>query len=243
MTTPALNTPIAITTDAYQDAGILPDDGQELTPEQLAKGLRRLRDLINTWQTQGIKLWLNQDTTVPLTAGTATYTFAPGGTVDMTKPLRVLEGYYLYSATNVRRPLTLLSWNEYLKLGQAGTLSSNQGPVTQYFVDKRQTQLAVTFWLCPNTDEASLGAVHLLLQTQVTNPISLTETMNFPDEWRLALRWGLAADLCTGQPEAIVNRCEGKAEMYRNMLEGWDVEDASTFLQPDPRAAMQSRFR
>lgn len=242
MTTPAINTPIAIIIDAYQDAGILPEES-EASPEQLAKGMRRLRDLINTWQTQGIKLWLNVDTAVPLVAGQATYTLSPTGSVVMTKPLRVLEGYYLYTATNVRRPLSVLSWNEYLALGQAGVLTSNQGPITQYFVDKQQTTLSVTFWLCPDSNEASLGVAHLLLQTQATNPISLTETMNFPEEWRMALRWGLAAELCTGQPEAIINRCEGKAQFYRNMLEDWDVEDASTKFQPDPRAQTASRFR
>ena len=232
MTTPAINTPYGIITDAYSDAGLL-QDGDDLTPEQLAKGLRRLRDLINLWQTQGLKLWVNEDITVPLTAGTAVYTFAPSGSVDMTKPLRVLQGYYLYTATNIRRPLLPLSWSDYLTLGQAGTLAANRGAITQYLVDKQAAQLSVTFWLCPDATETANGSVHLLMQTQIANPISLTETIEFPEEWRMALHWGVADELSTGQPQAIMDRCQQRAQAYRLALEGWDVEDAPTRFAVD----------
>jgi len=51
------------------------------------------------------------------------------------------------------------------------------------------------------------------------------------------LRWALAADLSTGQPEAIQNRCMLFAEGYRQALEAWDVEDAPTQFTPDQRVA------
>ena len=236
MTTPSINTPTGVIQDAYEDAGLL-SEGAALNPDQLAKGMRRLRDLINFMQTKGLKLWVNTDTTVPIVAGTAAYTFAPAGSVDMTKPLRSLEAYYLYTATNTRRPLSQISLRDYWTLGQAGTLTSNRGTMTQYLVEKLATQLKVTFWLCPDANEAANGEVHLLLQTQITNPTNLTETMNFPEEWRIALRWGLADDLATGQPETIMNRCKQNAEMYRTALEDWDVEDAPTSFAPNIQQA------
>lgn len=244
MTAPASNTPNSIISDSMGEAGLL-REGTNPTPEQFAKYLRRLIDLINVWQTQGLKLWLNVDTNVPLTAGQMTYTFLPGGNVDMTKPLRVLEGYYLYTATNSHRPLTPISWNDLVMLGQVGTLTGNQGTITQYFVNKKQTSLEVTFWLCPDSTEAANGSVHLLLQVQVTNPTMLNETVTFPIEWRLPLVWGLAAEICTGQPQDVIARCEGKANVYRQMLEGWDMEDAPTrFTVNTVQAGQQgSRFR
>lgn len=235
MTTPSLNQPYAIITDAMLDAGLL-QEGDTPSSEQLARNIGRLRDLINTCQTDGLKLFVNQDITVSLVAGQATYTFLPSGSVDMTKPLRVFQGYYLYTASQVRRPFTVLSWNDYLTLGQAGTLTANRGAINSYFVDKKPDRLSVTFWLCPDDTEADNGAAHLLMQVQIANPISLTETMEFPEEWRMYLRWGLADDICTGQPASIVQRCAMKAEYYRNKLEAWDVEDAPTSFQPDPRA-------
>jgi len=234
MTTPAINTAYGVIYDAYRDAQLL-QLGDDLGGELIAEGLRRLRDLINYLQTQGLKLWLLSDTAVPLTAGQATYTFKPAGDVDLVKPLRVIQGYYLYSATNVRRPIYVLAWDDYLRLGQAGTLPANRGAISQYFVNKLATELQVTFWLCPDTTEAANGDAHVLLQTQVTNPTNLTETVQFPEEWRLALRWGLANDVCVGQPQAIMDKCERNALTYQQALEGWDVEDAPTRFEPDSR--------
>lgn len=237
MTTPAINTPYGIIYDAMQDACIL-QDGDTPSPEQLAKYLRRLRDLINTWQTSGLKLWLQVDTAVTLVAGQATYTFKPGGDVDMVKPLRGLQGYYLDS-TGVRRQLTVLSTQEYLTLGQV----TQTGAVNSFWVNKKATQLDVTFWLVPDATAAA-GTAHILLQVQATNPVNLTETVNFPEEWRSALHWGLSAEICSGKPAAVIARCEGKAALYYQMLESWDVEDAQTQFAPDPRMMIgQGKFR
>lgn len=241
MTTPADNTPIAIITDAMMDAGLL-QDGEDPTPEQLAKNMRRLRDMINLWQTQGLKLWLLSDTAVPITATKAVYSFKPAGDVNMTRPLRAIQGYFLYTTTGVQRPLISLSWQEFLNLGQTGT--TNTGTINSYFVNKLADQMQVTFWLCPDATEVTNGQPHVLIQTQATNPVTLNETTVFPPEWRMALHWGLADDICTGQPQSVINRCAQKAQLFRTMLEDWDVEDTQTQFTPDPRmVAGGSRFR
>lgn len=237
MTAPADNTPISIIQDAYLNAGKL-EEGESVNSEQIVVGMRKLTDLINIWQTQGLKLWLNVDTSVTLVAGTGTYTLAPAGTVAMVKPLRVLDAWYT-DANSIRRPLVPMSWNEYARL----SVVTQTGAINSYFVDKEATILSVFFWLIPDATAAT-GTAHLLLQTQVTNFISVTETMNFPVEWRIALCWGLADELATGQPQAIMDRCQQRAMMYRDMLENWDVEDAPTRFTPDARASQQGgRFR
>ena len=228
MTAPNPNTPIAIISDAYFDAG-LTQEGQSPNSEQIVTGMRKLTDIINLWQTQGLKLWLNVDTTVPLVAGTGTYTFSPTGTVIMPKPPRAIDAYYMDS-NGIRRPLIPLSWNDYIRLSQVNTT----GQINSYFVNKKQEELSVFFWLIPDATAAT-GTAHLLLQTQVTNFISVIETMNFPIESRIALRWGLADELATGQPQSIMDRCQQRAISYRTMLEDWDVEDAPTRFSPDSR--------
>lgn len=228
MIAPTDNTPISVIQDAYQDAGLIAE-GDSINSEQVVTGLRKLTDLVNLWQTQGIKLWLNVDTTITLVAGTATYTLGPAGSVVMVKPPRVLDAYYR-DANGLRRPLVPMAWADYIRLSQI----TQTGAINSYFVDKQATQLSVFFWLVPDAT-AALGAVHLLLQTQVTNPISVTETMNFPVEWRIALRWGLADEICTGQPQAIMDRCQQRALAYRTALEDWDVEDVSVRFAADTR--------
>ena len=112
MTAPSILTPNSIIADAMEDAGLL-QGGDEPSSEDLAKYSRRLLKLINLWQTQGLKLWLNVDTSVTLVSGTAAYTIGPSGSVDMTRPLRALEAYY-QDSNNVRRPIFPISWAEYL---------------------------------------------------------------------------------------------------------------------------------
>lgn len=229
MTTPAyFNTAARAIGEAMEDAGLLPE-GATPNGEQYAKGLNKLNDIINLEQTQGLKLFLLQDIAVPLVQGQGTYVLSPTGDVVMTKPLRVIEAYY-QDVNAIRRPLIPLSWNDKIRLSQI----NQQGAINSYFVDKQATYLSVFFWLLPDS-VAITGQAHLLVQTQVTNMISLTEQTAFPQEWFMFLRWALADELATGQPQAIMDRCQARAERYRRMLEDWDVEDAPTQFQPDSR--------
>jgi hypothetical protein len=228
MTTPSRNTPRAIIKDAMLEAKLL-QESQEPNGEQYAQNIGRLTDMINVWQTQGMKLWLLSDQSITLVSGTQTYTLGPAGSTVMTRPTRVEQAYFLDASSPANsRPINIISWQEYLSLGQR----TQTGALTSIFVDKGQTQVTVYAWPVPDSTAAT-GTLHLLLRTQVTGPISLTETMNFPVEWRLALVWGLAAEICTGQPQAVVVRCEGRAELYRRMLEDWDVEDTGTRIAPN----------
>lgn len=224
------NTAYGIIADAMVDAGLL-QDGEQPNSEQLSNNLRRLCDIINLWQTQGLKLFLLEDLEISLVEGQNLYTLALSGTVDMTKPLRVLQAYVLQSVGFARRPLTVMSWDEWMRLSQ---MQGNNGMVNSYFIDKRATSLNVYFWNTPDAQEAT-NTAHVLLQTQATNPTMLNEDVSFPQEWRIALRWGLADDISTGQPQAIMDRCAKYAAMYRTMLEDWDVEDAPTRFAVDPR--------
>lgn len=236
MTTPvSVNTPSRCIKLAMLDAGLL-QQGDDPLSEDYAEHIGRLNDMVNLWQTQGLKLWLNEDITVPLVAGTATYFF--GGPYPTLKPLRVIQAYY-EDINGVRRPLIALSRDEYVRLSQV----SQQGQINSYFVDKQQTTLNVTFWLVPDI-VAATGTAHLIRQEQALQSVSLNDQMNLPQEWFIALRWGLADEICTGQPQAIMDRCAAKAGSYRTALEDWDVEDASTMFQVDQRATQDvGRFR
>jgi hypothetical protein len=230
MTTPAFfNTADRLIRMAMEDAGLI-QDGQDPTSEQIAKNIQRLNDMINLWQTQGLKLWTYLDTPVPLVVGQGTYSFMPGGSVSMTKPLRGLQAYYQLPGGE-RQQLTVLSWDDFIRLSQINQL----GAINSYFVNKLYDRLEVFFWLIPDTT-AVLGTAHILLQTQVTNFVGVTDSTIFPPEWFLGLRWGLADEICTGQPQAIMDRCERRALAYRTALEDWDVEDAPTQFQPDSRS-------
>jgi len=222
------NTPAVIIADAMEAAGLL-GDGDTPTADQQSRYLRKLRDLVRFEQTQGLKLFLNQNFPIRLTPGQTTYTLGPGGNYEMDKPKRVISAFY-ENTQGIRRPLNPLSWDEYNRLAQV----THQSAINAYFVDKQATQLTVSFWPAPDVLTAA-GTVYLLLQLSITAPLDLTSATSFPDEWRMYLVWALADQLASGQPETIMLRCQQKAEIYRMALEDWDVEDPSTQFQPDAR--------
>jgi len=234
----SLHTPLRMIKQALKDCGRL-QTGDEPTGEVIADALGRIGDLINFWQTQGLKLHLNRLQSITPVAGTALYTLGPGGSLMTVKPTRVLEGWRVTTA-GARMPLNALSWNQYYRLGNITTA----GQTNSYFVDKQSTDLLVRFWPVPDATTA-LDTFELLVQAQATAPTELDETISFPIEWYLALRWALADELSSGQPAVIMDRCAGKAVSYRQALEDWDVEDAPTSFQRDPLASglQPSRFR
>jgi hypothetical protein len=217
-------------TDAYRDSGLI---AQTQTPNagQLADGLSRLNDIINFEQTQGLKLFLFQDIEVPLTAGQNTYTLMTGGSVNITKPQNVVDGYFLDS-NGVQRPIFSLSWNEWVRLSQV----TQTGQINNYFVDKQFDRLVVKFWNVPDTTAAT-GTVHLIARVQASNLATVGANVAFPPEWFIFLRWALASDLAVGQPAEMISRCDQKKAEYKAALEAFDVEDASLQFQMDPRGA------
>lgn len=214
------NTAYGIIRDAMVDAGLL---GEDETPNstQLANGMRRLCDVINVIQLGGIKLFLLKTIDITLVDGTYSYTVNPTVGLVPTKHLSVLNGSIVQPDT-VRRPLLPMSYEEWLSRPQ-----QTEGAITQYFADKQATSLDLYVWPTPDAEEA-LNTLQLEVRTQAENPYILTDNVSFPQEWRMALRWSLAADIATGQPDSVINRCEGKAAYFTELLENWDVEDAPT---------------
>lgn len=231
MTAPAdFSTPERIIRYAMKDAGYL-REGQDPTSEQFAEYSNRLNDLLNFWATQGLKLWTQEDLSITLVQGTQIYQLGPADTIITTRPMRVLPtGYYLDANSN-RRPIYMLSREEWMRLSQV----NQQGAVTQFFVDKQQLNMNVYFWLIPDAVMAT-GTAHLLIQQQVENFIELDETINLPREWFMAVRWGFAYEISIGQPSSVVLLCKNNADTYRKMVEDWDVEDADTRFSPDTQS-------
>jgi len=214
---------------AYIDAGLI-QETDEPNGDQYAIGLIRLNDVAVLMQTQGLKLWLMQDVSVTLVSGQSVYVLSPAGDVVMTKPTRVVYGYYLDSSGTNKRPLTSISWEEWTRLPPAST-----GQINSYFVDKKQTSLSVSTWPVPDATAAA-GTMHLVVQNQMPQMVSLTAQHAFPMEWGMALRWMLADDMCTGQPQPVMDRCAARAAQFRTALEDWDVEDTSTYFSVDDRS-------
>lgn len=229
-TLPAQNTPQATIWHAYYNCSKI-GIGQEPSSEQYAIGMSRLVNLVNLRQAEGLRLWLQSDLPIQPIAGVNLYTLGPTGTVPMTRPTRVLEAYYT-DQNNTNRPLIVLSRNEWDTLSTFGI--NSPGTINQYFTDKQIATLNVYFWLTPDA-QAATGKVHLIIQQQQPLPVSLVDTMVLGPEWFLYLQWHLAWELSQGQPIAVQQKCQMHAQLYKEVVDNFDYEDAGTMFAPDPR--------
>lgn len=227
------NTAGRIIRQAGEDAGRIMEGSQPSSTQYLS-WMNRLQDLIGHLQTKGLKLWTWADTAITLAQGQQTYSFGP----TTTKPLRVLGGYYLLSDGVTQRPLTPISWTDWELLPNKGV----QGSTCEYFIDKQQFQLNVNFWPVPDALTAS-GTAHLLVESQVSGPLLLTDSTGFPNEWYRTLRWGVANELSVGQPKSIQDKAKMEYEAALKDLEGWDVEDVPMKFEVATPMFPASRFR
>lgn len=229
-----MTTVLQTITDAMVDAGLLMEGATPSTDQQ-AKYLRRLNDIVQLAQTRGLKLWLERDFSTTLVQGTASYTLTSAGT----QIVRVTQDGYRLSAANEKTPVRIISREEYTRLSN----TTQEGSITQVFVEKLVTSTKVYCWNVPDA-QAALGTLHLIGQVRVSNYALTSDdlTTSFPQEWAIYLRWALADEICTGQPESIMQRCATKAAMFLNVLEDWDVEDASTKFESSANSQSYSRF-
>jgi len=210
-----------------QNAGLI-ESVATASSDQITSMLPRLNDLINVWQTEGLKLWLTRSVTVPLVAGQPDYELGPSLDVSMARPLRVDGAWYVTTAGN-RRELTVAARKSYRTLPNL----TQQGSINTYYTEKLPAKLVVWFWNAPTAAEAAAGSVELDVRSQVTGFDAVTASTSFPDEWALALQWGLADEISTGQPQVIMDRCQQRAQVYKEKLDSFEVEDAPIQMSVD----------
>lgn len=220
---------------AYQNAGKIQRGGFPSTG-QLADGLSTLQDIVAYEGTRGLKLWLETEVPITLMAGKQSYSFMPGGDISQIKPYRVKEASYVDSGGAVR-PLTPVSREEWTML----TNRQSQGAINQYFVEKLFDRMNVYFWYIPDAPTAQ-GKVLIVLANQAQSPVLFASDTRFPPEWALFLQWRLAQELATGMSQETVTRCDQMTGMYREQLEGFDVEEAPTYFTVDTQGRMGSSF-
>jgi len=239
MTVAVYNSVDRIIRMAMFDAGLI-EEGADPTSDQLGNYLQRLMDLIQVWQLEGCKLHLIQDILLPLVLNQYIYTVGVGGSINMPKPLRLEDAYFTDSKGGVRN-IDVITRNEWDRLPPP----QNNGTVTQIFEDRQISPLRFYLWNKPGAQDVA-GSFHLVLRTIAgAGTFNTTDaiTNNFPIEWAMALRWGLAMDICTGQPDSIVARCEKMATYYKTLLENYDVEQGGITFQPDSTQGVGFRSR
>ena len=192
--------------------------------------------MVKQWMTEGIKLWTVVEYTLPLVSTQTSYTVGPSG-CDLTadRPLRLIQCVLRNISVTpyIDIPMNILSKQEYMMLGS----KFSSGMANSVYLNPGATTSTVKVFLTPDATTATNYQLIMTVQKPISDIGSASTVPDFPNEWMQALVWGLADQLALEFGLPVNHRTEvlARAEKYRNMLVDWDIENESTFFQPDVR--------
>ena len=143
--------------------------------------------------------------------------------------------------TFIDLPMTLISQQEYNILGS----KFSEGTVNSLLYKPWRDYGEVSVFLTPNTSAAATYELHITLQRPIMDITKPNENFDLPQEWFLALKWALVAELASDYDKTINDKgyYDNKALMLKNEVMDWDIEWTSTFFQPDVRGGFNRDFR
>lgn len=200
-------------------------EGEALSTRMVSDGMSSLNLLLKSKLGTSDRLFLRTETSQALTADDADYVLSP-------MPLRVLS---------VRRrdtddrdtPMQELSRQEYFDL--PNKTSSPSIPVSWYF-DPQTTTGTLYVWPAPDTNAASDWSLRITTHRRIEDMDSASDALDMPQEWLDPVIWMLADDLETEYPvndARLAQKIEGKAIEAKQVLDYWDTEGTSVYMQPD----------
>ena len=230
-----------VITLAARRLGIL-ELGGTLDSATQAEGVMLLNLLLKQLATNGLKLWTITDYVLPLTTNKKDYTIGPSALYDLNaaKPLKVVQA----RMTNTTNPvptdvnMQLLSRNEYNLLGS----KTAPGMINAIFFEVKDTYGIVHTFLDPSQIIVDQWDLTLTVQTTIEDALTSSAPISFPIEWHNYLVWKLADEwsIQWGCPANLRAEITQKAMFYEEQLNGWDVENTSTYFQVDQRLASTS---
>ena len=215
---------------ALRKIGVIQSGGTP-TANQLADAQDTLDDMIQEWQADGLRLWVMDDITVPLVAGKKTYTIGPSGAdVTAPRPERIIGGRRHDLTSGYDTPMVYYSRTDYNQLSN----KDQTGQMVAFYYDKHLVG-TVYVYLVPDATIAAQYTLILTVQKPLDSVTSSTTTMQFPNAWFQALKYGLAAALAPdyGVPVDQRQLLMQETQMYKANLENYDQEDPSTYFTID----------
>jgi len=166
-----------IAQDAYELLGVY-GAGQTMSADDGALALRRLNNMLKTWQTDSVNLWREADRSFVTVAGQQTYTLSP-------RPLDVME--VRLQDSNYQRPLGRWEVGDWANL----PIKTQQGIPTVYYPNRQRDTLALSLWPIPN----KVYTVYYTADRVVEDVTDLEQDIDAPQEWIECVIYNLALKL------------------------------------------------
>lgn len=216
-----------VITSALRKLAVLPSGGTPTT-SQISDANDALNALIKAFQADGMPLWKIASQPFTTVAGTSTYTVGPSQTINIPKPLKVIQA--LYTPINaVNQPMNVYNRYDFNVLPQGSTITGT--PINFYYQPGNATG-TIKIWPTPS-DSTSTITFHY--QSDYEDMTAATDSFDFPSEWIQPLIYNLAWVLAPeyGIPPLDRAQLQKEADYWHQYVLSMGSEEGGIFIQPD----------
>jgi hypothetical protein len=209
---------------------VIPTGGTP-TANQIGDASDALNALVKVFQADGMPVWKMDTTTFTVAAGTNVYTVGVGQTVNIPKPLRVVQAQYTVSG-GVNILMNVMSRYDFENLPSNNSLIRGL-PVNLYYQPLNTTGV-IKLWPTPIDSSTTISIGY---QAPFEDMDNSTDAFDFPSEWIMPLIYNLAWVLAPeyGIPPTDRNILAQEAKYWHDYVLSMGSEEGSVTFQPDRR--------
>lgn len=144
------------------------------------------------------------------------------------RPLKIDFATYAVDINGSEIPLIKQGRNQYFEQPQKNT----SGNVTQFYFQPTRGLAQLSVW---PTSDTNLGVLRVSYVEPFIELVNNDDVLNFPDEWELAVNYGLATALMSeyGVPNDIQAAIQAKMDRYLADNLAFDNENADLMIELD----------
>ena len=175
--------------------------GETLLDADAARGFSVLNAMLDSWSNESLMCYTILEQSGTLTPGVSAYTIGAGGTFNITRPLRIIEGpgaAYMLDQNNEKYDLEVLDRARWNMIGQINNVDTNIP--TQLFYDPQYPLGVLNFYPIPNIGITAYWDSYL----QLSEFSSLSSNLFLPPGYQMAIQDNLALLLAKYYPTAVV---------------------------------------
>lgn len=222
------------------------ESNQMPTTAQYNRAMSALNHMLTAWQVDGLQLWARKETSFVLTQGTVNYEVGSGATVsglNINRPLRIYKAWRRNTVDNTDVDIQVISekdYDEYNNKLQEGT------PIALYYSPRYESNSVqegatakglIKLYQPADANNAANTVIYIKYQRPFNDFTATTDTLDFPQEWNEAIKYGLAVRLAPvyGVPMMEYDRLKAMAKDLKDEVVGFDTEHQSLRIQPRTR--------
>ena len=182
-----------------------------------------LNIMIKSWSNNNKPLWVFQDVILPTVTDVGSYELGPTAGVNglvMSRPLDIPKAFIRDSSghDSILTPISMTEYHDFAN-------KAIQGTPNLYYYDRQEPDGVLNLLNVP-TD--ALSSIHLKVVRQFYDMTASTDNFDFPEEFFLALKWGLADEIALEYAVSQMDRQEIAIKAATYITDAFDGSEEST---------------